>query len=194
MSARQANLRFKAPRHVIQFRLRVFWCNAIRVRVLHALLEPGGELFFEGFGQKPMWFTASSQEKTMALRGARKVAVKENMPMTRARFTAMTRCRWPSPPEDGKEIAVLFKAAGGRLTDSRGVASAAGGVVAVPGEGLLPVARRLDVHLLDLGPLQGAAGGWPSSSGATGFEPRLRIAGAELRRGVGFEPKRGQRP
>lgn len=33
--------------------------------------------------------------------------------MTRARFTAMTRCRWPSPPEDGKEIAVLFKAAGG---------------------------------------------------------------------------------
>ena len=80
---------------------------------------------------------------------------------------------------------------GGRLTDSRGVASAAGGVVAVPGEGLLPVARRLDVHLLDLGPLQGAAGGWPSSSGATGFEPRLRTAGAELRRGVGFEPRGG---
>ena len=113
VSARQANLRFKAPRHVIQFRLRVFWCNVIRVRVLHALLEPGGELLFEGFDQKPMWFTASSQEKTLALRGARKVAVKENVPMTRARFTVMTRCRWPSPPEDGKEIAVLFKAAGG---------------------------------------------------------------------------------
>jgi hypothetical protein len=33
--------------------------------------------------------------------------------MTRARFTAMTRCRWPKPPEVGKEIAVLFKASGG---------------------------------------------------------------------------------
>ena len=113
VSARQANLRYKAPRKVVLQRLRVFWCNVIRVRALHALLEPSGELAFEGFDQKPLWFTASSQEKTMALRGSRKVVVKENVPMTRARFTAMTRCRWPTPPEDGKEIAVLFKAAGG---------------------------------------------------------------------------------
>ena len=113
VSARQCNLRYKAPRNVIFRRLRVFWCNLIRLRALHALLEPGGELVFEGFDQKPLWFTASSQEKTLALRGSRKVVVKENVPMTRSRFTAMTRCRWPTPPEDGKEIAVLFKAAGG---------------------------------------------------------------------------------
>ena len=113
VSARQCNLRYKAPRNVILRRLRVFWCNVIRLRALHALLEPGGELVFEGFDQKPLWFTASSQEKTLALRGSRKVVVKENVPMTRARFTAMTRCRWPTPPEDGKEIAVLFRAASG---------------------------------------------------------------------------------
>ena len=113
VSARQANLRYKAPRRVILRRLRVFWCNVIRVRFLHFLLEFCGELVFEGFDQKPLWFTASSQEKTLALRGSRKVVVKENVPMTRARFTAMTRCRWPTPPEDGKELAVLFKAAGG---------------------------------------------------------------------------------
>ena len=68
---------------------------------------------FEGMDQKPLWFTASSQEKTLAPKGVRKVAVKENLPMTRARFTAMTRCRWPTPPTDGKNLAVLFKAAGG---------------------------------------------------------------------------------
>ena len=33
--------------------------------------------------------------------------------MTRARFTAMTRCRWPTPPADGKELGILFRAAGG---------------------------------------------------------------------------------
>ena len=103
VSPRMANLRFKAPRKVILHRLRVFWCNMIRVRALHALLEPEGELAIEGFDQKPLWFTASSQEKTMALRGSRKVVVNENVPMTRARFTAMTRCAWPCPPTDGKE-------------------------------------------------------------------------------------------
>ena len=113
ITARLVNLRFKAPRQVLKTRLRVFWCNCLRVRFLQRMLEPGGELIFEGFDQKPLWFTASSQDKTFALKGARKVAVKENMPMTRARFTAMTRCRWPSAPEDGKEIAVLFKAKGG---------------------------------------------------------------------------------
>ena len=42
VSARMANLRFKAPKKVILHRLRVFWCNMIRVRMLHALLEPEG--------------------------------------------------------------------------------------------------------------------------------------------------------
>ena len=113
ISWRTVNLRFKCPRSVLKARLEVFWGNVLRVRFLHRGVEPRGELVFEGFDQKPLWFTASSQEKTLGLRGARKVVVKENLPMTRARFTAMTRCRWPTPPTDGKEIAVLFKAAGG---------------------------------------------------------------------------------
>ena len=64
VSARMANLHFKASRNVIKHRLRVFWCNVIAVRALHALLEPGGELVFESVDQKPLWFTAASQEKT----------------------------------------------------------------------------------------------------------------------------------
>jgi hypothetical protein len=63
VSARMANLHFKASRNVLKHRLRVFWCNVIAVRALHALLEPGGELVFESVDQKPLWFTASSQEK-----------------------------------------------------------------------------------------------------------------------------------
>ena len=113
ISWRTVNLRFKAGRGIIRQRLGVFWRNCLRVRFLHALLEPDGELVFEGMDQKPLWFTASSQDKTLALRGARKVAVKENVPMTRTRFTGMTRCRWPTPPCDDRLLAILFKAAGG---------------------------------------------------------------------------------
>ena len=80
VSARMANLRFKAPKSVILHRLRVFWCNMIRVRALHALLEAEGELVMQGFDQKPLWFTASSQEKTMALRGSRKVVSRRACP------------------------------------------------------------------------------------------------------------------
>ena len=80
VSARQANLRYKAPRKVILRRLRVFWCNVIRVRALHALLEPGGELAFEGFDQKPLWFTASSQEKPWHSAGLAKSLSKRTSP------------------------------------------------------------------------------------------------------------------
>ena len=117
---RTVTLRFKCCRSTLLARLLVFWKNVLRVRFLHALLEPRGELVFEGMDQKPLWFTAASQERTLALKGTRKVAVKENVPMTRARFTAMTRCRWPTPPSDGKELGILFRAAGGgaRIRDT----------------------------------------------------------------------------
>ena len=72
---RTVTLRFKASRETILARLRVFWRNVLRVRLLHALLEPHGALVFEGMDQKPLWFTASGQEKTLAPRGARKGAV-----------------------------------------------------------------------------------------------------------------------
>jgi hypothetical protein len=72
-----------------------------------------GELIIQGFDQKPLWCTSASAEKTYDMRGKAKVAVKENVPLSRSRFTVMTRCAWPDPPSDGKDIAVLFKASGG---------------------------------------------------------------------------------
>ena len=63
ISWRTVNLRFKCSRAVLKARLYIFWCNVLRVRFLHKFLEPDGELVFEGMDQKPLWFTASSQEK-----------------------------------------------------------------------------------------------------------------------------------
>ena len=113
ISWRTVTLRFKCSRETLKARLLIFWKNMLRVRFLHRLLEPQGELVIEGMDQKPLWFTAASEEKTWALRGQRKVPVKENVPMTRMRFTAMTRCRWPTPPSDGRELGILFRASGG---------------------------------------------------------------------------------
>eukprot|EP00969_Alexandrium_andersonii_P157328 6953809-Alexandrium_andersonii.AAC.1 len=49
---------------------------------------------------------------TLARRGARSVAVKENVPATRERFTVVTRTAWPALPRDGKDLAILFKVDG----------------------------------------------------------------------------------
>lgn len=116
---RKVNLRFKCSKTILMKRLAVFWENCIIVRALHAALEPHVKLVVEGFDQKPLWFTACGEEKTLHLRGREKVCVKENMPMSRARFSAMTRCRWPTPPEDGKELGILFKAASGATLRKR---------------------------------------------------------------------------
>ena len=77
LSWRTCNLRYKCPRATLVRRLKVFWSNVLRVRWLRAKLEPDTALVFEGFDQKPLWFTAASQKNTLAIRGARKVAVKE---------------------------------------------------------------------------------------------------------------------
>ena len=66
---RTVTLRFKCSRGTLLTRLLVFWKNVLRVRFLHDLLESHGELVFEGMDQKPLWFTASSLERTLALRG-----------------------------------------------------------------------------------------------------------------------------
>ena len=113
---RTVSLRYKCARSVLLERLLVFWSNVLRVRILHQrLFERGAEprqLCIEGFDQKPLWFTACLEERTFHFKGMKKVAVKENVPLSRSRFTAMTRCTWPEPPSDGKELAILFKAGG----------------------------------------------------------------------------------
>ncbi len=89
-------------------RLEIFWCSVLRVRWLHAKLEPHVTFVIEGLDQTPLWFTAAGQDTTVALRQVRTVKVDEHVSMTRSRLTVMTRCRWPCPPQDGKEIAILF--------------------------------------------------------------------------------------
>ena len=123
---RTVSLRFKCARSVLTHRLKAFWSNVLRVRILHTLLvrrdlERDGGLFMEGFDQKPMWFTSASAERTYNVKGRPKVAVKENVPLSRSRFTVMTRCRHPEPPTDDKETAVLFKASGGGIRIRNGL-------------------------------------------------------------------------
>ena len=89
------------------------------MRFLHYYLYGEIEkLKFANSDQKPCWFTAAALLKTLALKGQNKVAVKENVPLTRMRFTTMTRCTWPEPPpahrQDGeRKVAFLFKADNG---------------------------------------------------------------------------------
>ena len=63
--------------------------------------------------EKPFHFTSALDAKTLAYTGSNRVACKENVPMSRSRFTWKTRTAWPKLPEDGKIGAVLFKGIGG---------------------------------------------------------------------------------
>ena len=111
---RTVNLRFKCTRKVLLERLIIFWENILHIRELHAALYPpalfpDALLGFADADEKPLWFTASADMGTYALRGSAKVAVKENVPMTRARFTAKTLVRWPKRIMDDKQLAIMFK-------------------------------------------------------------------------------------
>ncbi len=104
---RTVNLRYKIPRHVFLDRLRIFWSNIIIVRALYEQFYTDS-LRFVGFDQKPLWFNAIAEERTLTYEGQPMVGVAENVSASRARFTAMTHCRsWVescAPP-----IALLFK-------------------------------------------------------------------------------------
>jgi hypothetical protein len=92
ISWRTCNLHYKCSREVLRKRLGIFWCNVLKVRWLHLFLfGPGAFLRFIDCDEKPLWFTSSALQKTLAVRGAAQVSVKENIPATRDRFTAMTR-------------------------------------------------------------------------------------------------------
>ena len=108
VTVRTVNLRYKIPRVTFLSRLQVFWSNCIITRTLHQLLHPGKDLHFAGFDQKPLWFNSILAEKTLSVKGRKKVAVAENVSASRARFTAMTQTRtWLDglPPA----IGILFK-------------------------------------------------------------------------------------
>ena len=57
MSWRTVNLRYKVSAAKRDARLRIYWCNTLRVRVLHRALFGEERLRFVGLDQKPLWPT-----------------------------------------------------------------------------------------------------------------------------------------
>lgn len=100
---RAVNLRYKVSAAKRDARIRILWCNVIRLRALHEALFGEGKLRFVGLDQKPLWFNSSHDSKTLAVKGTRRVAVKENTAAARERFTVLTNClswtptvsKWP---------------------------------------------------------------------------------------------------
>ena len=92
VSFRAVNLRYKVSAAKRDARMRILWSNVIRLRTLHAALFGKGKLRFVGLDQKPLWFNSSHDSKTLAVKGSRRVAVKENTAASRERFTVLTNC------------------------------------------------------------------------------------------------------
>ena len=63
VTVRTINVRFKVSEKVFRERLRVFWCNCIRLRTLCKLLA-GSEPAFVGYDQTPSWFNSTATQKT----------------------------------------------------------------------------------------------------------------------------------
>ena len=126
---RTVNLRYKISHSKRILRLRVFWSNVLRVRLLHECLLGRDGIDFVSMDQKPLYFNSSLASKTLAPRGARKVNVKESVADSRERFTLMTSCvSWTVSRPPG--LAVLFRYDGGENTKvTRSVASRRGALV-----------------------------------------------------------------
>ena len=103
VSWRAVNLRYKVSASKRDSRLRIAWCNALRLRVLHAALHGPNQLRFVGWDQKPMWFNSAHDSKTLAIRGQNRVAVKENTAASRERFTIFTNCLSWTPRTTARE-------------------------------------------------------------------------------------------
>ena len=90
-----------------------FMVHHLRLRWLaYYLLGPSAIIVWINCDQKPLWFTSARDLKSLHHLGTKGVYVRENVPMTRERFTAMTRTMWPQLLDDGKDLAVMFRADG----------------------------------------------------------------------------------
>jgi len=113
---RTVNLRYKISNSKRMLRLRVFWSNVLRLRLLHECLYGRDGVDLVSVDQKPLYFNSSLACKTLAPRGARKVNVKESVADSRERFTIMTSCpSWRVTRAPG--LAILFRHSGAE--DSR---------------------------------------------------------------------------
>ena len=185
---RTVNLRYKLSRSKRMLRLRVFWSNILRVRLLHECLYGKDGIDFVSMDQKPLYFNSSLAAKTLAPRGAKKIPVKESVAASRERFTLMTSCvSWTVTKPPG--LAVLFRYDGAEGSKVR--ASVVAGR-----RGLVQWAPKGSYRLLHvLESLKWAVGGGhavpdlpsgpPSGSGespgddAAGAEARARARAAE---------------
>ena len=101
---RTVNLRYKISRSKLYRRIELFFENLFKVRWLHFYLNGERQILcFSNADQKPLWFTTSHQDKTIAMKGAKTIIVVENVPMTRLRFSPMTRWCWPKRPRGDKK-------------------------------------------------------------------------------------------
>ena len=120
VSLRKPNKRWKVPRRVLLSRVRIMWLNLIRVRVL-AYLSLGYEPEVDNADQKPFHLNESGSKdlRTLELKGARAVTLKEIHSETRARWTCQTMCT-SSKERAGQipPVEVLFKGAEGVLRAS----------------------------------------------------------------------------
>ena len=110
---RTVNLTLKCSLVVLKRRLLALWCNVLRLRWLaYYVLGPDAIIVWINCDQKPLWFTSAHDMKTLYHEGVQGVYVNESVPMTRERFTGMTRTMWPCLIDDGKDLAVMFRAEG----------------------------------------------------------------------------------
>ena len=123
VSWRCKTLCYKVSRAKLKARLGVLWRNCIRLLALHRHFFGPNRLRFRAYDQKPLWFNSVGGSKTLALKGAKDVVVRENVHATRMRFSAMTKSVDKLPTEtmqevrsrssgsgDPRSIAILFKA------------------------------------------------------------------------------------
>ena len=108
---RTVNLRYKLSQSKRLHRLRIFWSNVLRMRLLHECLYGRDGIDFVSADQKPLYFNSSLASKSLAPRGANKVNVKESVADSRERFTLMTSCpSWQVTEPPG--LAICFRHGG----------------------------------------------------------------------------------
>ena len=120
VSLRKPSKRWKVPRKVLLVRLKILWLNLIRVRCL-AMLSLGYDLEADNADQKPFHLNESGSKdlRTLEVKGARVVTLKEIHSETRARWTAQTFCTSSRRRAEATPfVEVLFKGGEGILRDS----------------------------------------------------------------------------
>ena len=117
VSLRKPNRRCEVPKAILQERLRIMWCNVMRVRELARRIL-GYDLAVDNVDQSPFHMNEAGSKDvgSLCLRGCGAVPLNEVHSATRARWTVNTMVRsdvtpaGPLPP-----LEIMFKAEGSRL-------------------------------------------------------------------------------